>query len=447
MKISKINRWLRSFAGCQEKVLDLVPHERARYAGLGGVVLAVAIMAMISMGIGLSMVTGGLRLLTLPVLPIWGLLILSLDRFLMSTTTSKQSGGHARKLWPRVLLSVVLGVVIAEPLLLGIFKPDIDDEIKASRHHEVVTRQSELARCNPVSGTKNSTTNDKRCRDLHLEVGSESPEVIQQKLSTASSEASGLQTTLTKDQTTYDKLLNDARAECTGAPGLGNTGEAGNGPYCQQRRKQAEDYRRDHRMVKNSRRLAELNGQIDTLNTQLRTAQSTYAAAINTAIKNDLTELRARQQEAGLAEHFEAMHSLAAHSGYTNVAAWGLRFFLIIVDSMPVALKIFGGQTSYDRLIADNARVAEETARRRNDAVLRRSARAQDANEYKSEVRQRIREEKATTRYAKKSAQMSEVRDRVTAQRRQRLLDEALASPEVLEAEWRQFNATERGGE
>ncbi|MFC6005436.1 DUF4407 domain-containing protein, partial [Streptomonospora nanhaiensis] len=59
---------------------------------------------------------------------VWGVAILSLDRWLVTSLPAQ--GG--RRFWlalPRVLLALLLGAVISTPLVLQIFKPEIDAEI------------------------------------------------------------------------------------------------------------------------------------------------------------------------------------------------------------------------------------------------------------------------------------------------------------------------------
>ena len=54
----RIGRWIRVLAGVDERLLDRVPQERARYTGLGGVVLGTATIAAFSMWFAVSQLLG-----------------------------------------------------------------------------------------------------------------------------------------------------------------------------------------------------------------------------------------------------------------------------------------------------------------------------------------------------------------------------------------------------
>jgi len=81
----RVGRWIRVLAGVDEKLLDKVPQERARYTGLGGVVLGTATIAAFSMWFAISQLLGFSHpLIIFPVL-IWFFFILNFDRWLVSS--------------------------------------------------------------------------------------------------------------------------------------------------------------------------------------------------------------------------------------------------------------------------------------------------------------------------------------------------------------------------
>src|SRR5690349_8431064 len=145
-----LGRVLRLATGVREDVLARVPSERARYTSMGGVVIGTALMAMLSMTAALYWVFGGFRPFLVFAVPVWGLFILSLDRWLMSSTSMGESAQAFGKLGARVFLSVALGVVLAEPLVLGIYGTAIEERVGQSRQAELTTRESDLRVCNPI---------------------------------------------------------------------------------------------------------------------------------------------------------------------------------------------------------------------------------------------------------------------------------------------------------
>src|SRR5690242_27835 len=79
---SVVSRRVRWFAGIDERVLDMVPSERARHTSLGGVVVGTALLGGMSFFAALTMAFGGFSLILVPIAVIWTLFIGNLDRWL-----------------------------------------------------------------------------------------------------------------------------------------------------------------------------------------------------------------------------------------------------------------------------------------------------------------------------------------------------------------------------
>ncbi|MFI7643811.1 DUF4407 domain-containing protein [Nonomuraea sp. NPDC049400] len=441
MSTIDVGRGLRWFCGTHEEVLDRAPHERGRYSAMGGVVLAVALLAMISMGVGLHQITGEFHVFMWFLLPVWFLFILCLDRWLVATTTvlDEPCGKRMIRMLPRLAISVVLGVIVAEPLLLAIFHPDVEERVKATRQEEIVARQSRLSRCNQLPGTAGSAAAEREeCREVVLVTPGESPEVVQGKLDAAQSQAKRLQATIDRDARTYAALQEKAASECLGVPGRGNTGLRGEGPNCRQRRAETERFRADHRMEENRERLSRMNQQVSSLTENLRAAQSRREAAVKSAIEADRKRLEARQRE-GLADSFAALHDLAQANSYTAAAQLALRIFLIIVDAAPVLLKILGTRTHYEVMVARRAIQAEETDRQH-------VAWAEETARRETGLHHRYQQAKAETTHLTKTAELAAQRDQVIADREQRLIRGAFGPLDRLDVEWADFDAR-RGGD
>lgn len=123
-----VGRWLIVLSGARPDVLERCKGERARFHGLGGAILTTACVAAISMTFALASALKVFTPLAVLIGIVWGVAILSLDRWLVTSLPAQ--GG--RRLWlalPRVLLALLLGAVISTPLVLQIFKPEIDAEI------------------------------------------------------------------------------------------------------------------------------------------------------------------------------------------------------------------------------------------------------------------------------------------------------------------------------
>jgi hypothetical protein len=121
--------WL---SGANAEILERCPGERPKYAGMGGAVLTTSVMAAVSCTVALRM---GVRLPLVPSLLAglaWGTAILNLDRWLVSSIQRQdrwqQNIGVAM---PRLVLALLIGLVISQPLVLRVFQPEIDNELDA----------------------------------------------------------------------------------------------------------------------------------------------------------------------------------------------------------------------------------------------------------------------------------------------------------------------------
>lgn len=397
-----VGRVLRLATGVREDALARLPSERARYTSMGGVVVGTAIMAMLSMAAALHFVFGGFQPFTVVAVPVWGLFILSLDRWLMSSTIVGDTGRAARKLLPRLLLSIALGVVLAEPLLLGVYNTAITERVDKNRQEELTTREARLRVCNPVPGTQEADKPDAKapdCRDYLLAVAGDSPDALQSQLDDLTEQRNTIKTTVDKDAAAYADLENKARLECNGTPGPGLTGRFGEGVNCKRLRDEADKYRADHNIDENGAKLKELDDQITALNTRLGDARNTYAKSVKDAIDEDLAEVRKRQGRVGLLERFRTLDELVSENGYVHITLWAIRIFFILVDALPVTLKVLSGNTSYDRIIAERLGRQERVEKMRSDEELTGEGRRSDLVRYETEKRFRVRRERIDERH------------------------------------------------
>lgn len=370
---------LRTLTGVDEATLATVSSERARYTAMGGVVLGTATMAMLSMGVALFCIFGEFNPVILAVVPIWGLFILFLDRWLMSSTVGRRPGARFLKLLPRFLLAIVFGVIIAEPLLLGIFHTAIEERIRDDRAIEIRSRESDLRLCNPVPGTPEAASgvaNEPRCAKLRLGATTDS-EAKQKEADALQAQLNALKADVAKDAEVYAGLEQKAREECNGTPGPGLTGRIGEGPNCKRLRAEADQYRSDHRIDENNQKIAQLTSDLAEVTTATAASRSDVAGRIDEGIRAEVNKFRDNQRkQIGLLERLGALGDLVSDSGYVLASEWALRLFFVVVDSLPVLLKFLSGYTTYDQIVADRLRkqeraqrVANETARR--DAILR----------------------------------------------------------------------------
>jgi hypothetical protein len=422
-------RLLRVATGVREDVLALVPSERARYTSMGGVVAGTAIMAMLSMSAALYFVFGRFEWFIVAAVPVWGLFIISLDRWLMSSPSTGDGGRAWRRLLPRLGLSIALGVILAEPLLLGIFNTAIIQKVGDDRQQAVVTRGSMLHNCNPVPGAPEPgdyPAGDPRCADYHLTIGGDSPTALQSQQADLIKQRDTLKAIVDTDAAKYAELGELARRECNGTTGAGLTGRVGEGPNCRRLRQEADQYRSDHQIDENAAKLADLNKQITDTSGTLGNARNDYASARDKAIEADLAAFKGRQGSVGLLERFRTLDELVSQNSYVLITQWSIRIFFIIVDALPVILKALSGTTAYDRLLRDRLRQQERVQKMRSDEAVDRSSRWSDVVRHDQDLKRRLELERRDQQDRIDRAQIDEDRGELVDALEAHLLQTAL---------------------
>jgi hypothetical protein len=120
--------FLVALSGARQEILDQCPTERIKFQSLGWAILITSTMATVSMWFALSSALGANPFLALPVALIWGLIIMGIDRWLVTSIPNTGSRRWALAI-PRLLLAVLLGSVISTPLVLRVFQSEINAQI------------------------------------------------------------------------------------------------------------------------------------------------------------------------------------------------------------------------------------------------------------------------------------------------------------------------------
>ncbi|WP_371782112.1 DUF4407 domain-containing protein [Streptosporangium subroseum] len=355
-----LGRRLRVLAGVDEGLMDQVPLERTRYVGLGGVVLGTAVVAAISMWFALSQVLGGSHIGMLIPTVIWMLIVLNLDRWLVSTVT----GMWQRRLLmliPRLLVAVVLGFIIAEPLVLRVFETAVVQHVVDERQAALNAQQDLLVKCNqPVSA---GTSKPGDCPNARLLVSTTEADVA--RLDDLKSDADTLRSRVKNDMDRYDELFTKATDECGGVKTEGTSGKRGVGPLCKRLDAAAKRFLTGSELVKNQKKLQSLDDQVAALRGPLADKQVDFGQKLQTIIDERRAAMPAMDDPVGLLERMRALHEVTAENVYLFGASWLFRFFLILIDCLPVLVKLMGGTTTYDRMVDHANRTQEKTHEKR----------------------------------------------------------------------------------
>lgn len=147
------SRFLWFCAGADASLLVQCPHsDRVKYQGIGGIVLATAVLAFTSGSYAFYAVfcpkveTALSQDVHLPTVLqsmaaglVWSLIIFNIDRFIVSST-GKSDGSDTitwtqfSKAIPRIIMALIIGVCISAPLEIRILKPEIEAQLELEQN-------------------------------------------------------------------------------------------------------------------------------------------------------------------------------------------------------------------------------------------------------------------------------------------------------------------------
>ncbi|WP_441251631.1 DUF4407 domain-containing protein [Kitasatospora sp. McL0602] len=360
-------RALRRLIGIREELLDLTADERPRYTKYAFIVLNTGLLAAVSMGVAVRKVVPGAPLLgVLAVALIWGWLILTLDGFLVSCSHGVfDLRSKLVLLLPRLAVALVVGLVIAEPLVLQIFQPTIRDQINATNSSSYDTEIKLWEACNPVD----PTTVDRRSCAGHILPVTSGLQSLRDQLSATSTQLVTQQKELDGLQAQFRTLVDKTDAECNGDARTGTTGVRGKGPACDADTAAQEQFRTDQRLAGRAAELATLRTQQADLTAAVQKAAADHAAAVDKGAVQKAEQYRRDHSGVGLLDEDKALGKVSANSFFVFAGVWLVRLLVLLLDCMPILVKFMGGPTSYDAILAEQLRsnVVRAGTRRRLD--------------------------------------------------------------------------------
>lgn len=337
----------RRLIGIREDVLDWVPEERARYTRLGLILVNTGLMAAISLFVAVRRVLEVPWPVIIPIALFWGFLVLAIDSWMVAST----HGSTGNKRWlmflPRLVMAVLLGSVIAEPLVLWIFHPAIHANVEHDRQMQTRVEAGLWSRCNPSTG--DSTADVPECRNYQLGMnGTTASQGNLANLAATRNQLSKEVTTLNAQLTGKQQFAQD---ECAGVKRNGTSGRSGKGFRCDSAWQVVDDFEREVDLPAKRDRITGLDQQITALGGTLADEQKTHGQLVEQQVKAKVDAFAGSFGMIDIIDEARGLDRLSDQSGFVNWAQWLVRILLIMVDSLPVLAKILGGTTSYDRLI------------------------------------------------------------------------------------------------
>lgn len=351
-RMPSVNRnLLTTLSGARPEILDQCPTERPKFQTLGLVILITCGTAAVSMGFVLSSALGVNPFIAVPVGLMWGLIVMSLDRWL---TTSMPTGGFRRWMTaiPRVGLALLLAILISTPLVLLIFQSDINAQVAVIKEQQTSVFLMEEQHSQLAQRVTYWTT---EVTDLQRAIESRGQAPLNPSTDPQVQ-------SLTKQQNAElaleQKYYRAWQCQLYGGPGC----PQGNGPLAHA---SEESYQQAAAQV------ATLSSEIQQRETQLtaadRTAeQARYQEAVS-ALPGARAQLsNAQAQEAALRNDFEAqnnaasgllirlqaLNQLSGEDFTLNVARLLLFLLLLGIDCLPVMVRLLQRPGNYEKILA-----------------------------------------------------------------------------------------------
>ncbi len=114
--------------------------EKKRMAGIGALIFIPALTGLISMSYAISMFFSDKIFLCVSIGFIWSLIILSIDRYLVSTfkkLDSMQKEILSGRFILRFIFSIGIGIMVSHPLVIFIFRDTINNELKKTKEKAI----------------------------------------------------------------------------------------------------------------------------------------------------------------------------------------------------------------------------------------------------------------------------------------------------------------------
>jgi Domain of unknown function (DUF4407) len=357
--------WFYFLAGTSEVVIeDCPPAERNYHTAIGGFVLITAILASLSGGYALYTIFHSVIAAVL-FGAFWGMTIGAIDRFVVMTIDLTSTAGRLRTLGSaslRLLLAVFVAIVVARPLELRIFEPEIAGHLQQGVQARLGAQLEAVA------------AELKRRQEEHE---------IHGRLAAEEAANAALVGEHAACLIEADFLRAETHQECDGT---GGTRVVGAGPVC--KLKQADQAAAEARCAGlESRRLtsdasvAALREERSQVLAALRTAAEERSAQLSSEAAAEIAAI-ATGDTGSLLTRLDALYALSARS---DGMAWVIRFvtlLFVLVESLPVGLKLMvAGRGTY----ANRIHLDEEEATKRHG--IERKHRERGRFEHRQAVR------------------------------------------------------------
>jgi hypothetical protein len=369
-KYDKLRRLVLALSGADEEILAYVPSERTRFESLGWAILITSGMAMISMWFALSSALGINGILAIPVAVFWGLVIMGIDRWLITSMPIDGSRKFAMAA-PRVLLAILLGTLISTPLVLRIFQSEINAQMAVMQQKNY---SSFLSNQSSSQVNQQVTTYYNELQQLDTVINSHGAQTgnsaADPQLVTYNKELTQLQGQLNHWTTLKTQYYNAYICQLYGGPtcpkkGAGPAYKASYASYQQASQQvtstqaqisnvQGEIQQRDQVLTSTSKE-SQQQRYGDALN-QRPLVQTEYNTAVQRRNQLQAAFYAQNQASHGILMRLEALSQLSS-GNFTVAAARFLLFLLfLVIECLPVTVKLLQRPGQYEAALREAKR-------------------------------------------------------------------------------------------
>ncbi len=350
-----MTRFLLWLGGADHASLEHCPSERTRIVALGGSVLTTSLLAgaagtvasrtWLHVALAVALICG----------LFWGFSIMNLDRWLLLTIRRQSTPPRTIALaLPRLLLGLVVGLVISQPLLLGVFH----DEVAA---HALQDRQAELAQARGKLTDQYAQIQALSREQSRLQANASAGRISD--VLTSSSDYTTLHAQLASEQTHLQSAQQNAICELDGTCGTHHTGA---GPSYHAKTQLASSI--SAQVAATQQRLLDLE---ETLLSEAKVhgkETQTFARSRLSVVDEELGTLRRQYRSSnaelvkrfsapiGLLNRVQALGELTSEHADMRDIELLLTLFVLLVDGVPVLFKtltLLGEPSLYEQIQKD----------------------------------------------------------------------------------------------
>lgn len=341
----------RPFLWCAGADPALIPNrsELYRYSTIGIFVCLVSFVATTMFAVFASVISGGFSPAILPFAAVWGVLIFWIDRSIVAepsygkvlsgtdgtglldpATRSRKPGWLTYVM--RGILALGVSFIIAEAVTLLIFQSEVRDQLAFTQ----------TARTDRLDAKFKAADEDKR------------------KQLDAKYDRAELCATAKSKESTRNAALKKKQDESLGKKGEGLSGTIGFGPIAT---KLEADYN------KAQREYVAAQGRCDLARDSVSRDFKQYQGDERASREAERVDVR---RNTGWVAQEQALHDFIDNSGSPVVVAlpWVLRITILLLDLLPLSVKLLGGPTVYERRLREQAYSQAYETQRLRDAHI-----------------------------------------------------------------------------